>query len=392
MDWSDASRLIQVNLPESKWEKYYHDGLGRRYKVEVYDGQTTTTRQYVFAGGYVIRELEGASSPSLAREYIGDGRRVLYGKDGQNNFCYAHYDAQGNITSITDDDADEVVFYEYDAFGNLMAMAGTDVLGIGFRSAPLAAGSNLLYFNGYYYDSQTGRGIQPDANERRSLNLYATSGPPGGGGAPLNDTALIGAMGIAVLMVLAGTRLGRHSSVEGTHAPHARGAVAGGWRCSFGVFAPFVMLAVIMLGCGGPPAWKYSQSFTVRNCEIYISFGHGDQDVIHNYNFESPVSAGCQVGCDSGFTNDYIPEKHRIPGANYRVYWDITVGLTRHNEGFDKDFEDAKEGALELADKWCKECKCDEVKIEWRVLGKPADPRNWRFPLSGKTTVHCKKR
>jgi YD repeat-containing protein len=150
--YNNADRLIQVNLPDNKWEKYYYDGLGRRYKVEVNDGQTTATKQYVFAGGFIIRELDGAASPTLAREYIGDGRRVLYGKDGQNNFYYAHYDRDINVSSITNGSGNEVTFYEYDAFGNLMAMAGADVLGIGFASGRLAAGSNMLFVGTGYYD------------------------------------------------------------------------------------------------------------------------------------------------------------------------------------------------------------------------------------------------
>ncbi len=48
---------------------------------------------------------------------------IRYCKD-RSNFYYYHYDGSGNVTLLTERDADEIAIYEYDAFGNVLTEAG----------------------------------------------------------------------------------------------------------------------------------------------------------------------------------------------------------------------------------------------------------------------------
>ncbi len=68
--YNDANQLTQISCSGTEtWTlTFYYDGLGRRVKTEYYDGQTTTTRKFVYLGGAVIRELN--ASDQVVREYV----------------------------------------------------------------------------------------------------------------------------------------------------------------------------------------------------------------------------------------------------------------------------------------------------------------------------------
>jgi YD repeat-containing protein len=70
-NYDDQLAQITFRGTPTKWLKFYYDGLGRRIKSEYYDGASTTTRQYVYLGGWVIRELDNSPTPTCSRNTPG---------------------------------------------------------------------------------------------------------------------------------------------------------------------------------------------------------------------------------------------------------------------------------------------------------------------------------
>ena len=414
--YSNANLLIQVNLPDSKWEKYYYDGLGRRYKEEVNDGQTTTTKQYVFAGGFTVRELDGAVSPTLAREYIGDGRRVLYGKDGQNNFYYPHYDRDINVTSITNGSGNEVTFYEYDAFGNVIAMAGPDLLGIGFRSGRLAAGSNLLFSNGNYHDPQAGRGLQPRSPRRRSLNLYAATEGPESGGPFLWSAGSVLTMGLVVILWL------RRRSAARSQIMVVAFSAAG--------VCTALVIAIVLGGCGGTRNYH-----ALPNCTVAVFGGHGwwcREWAYAQAEGEGDMRRFGLCGCGAGKTMDthlgllaidsgyYCDDPYPFPynyglGGALKIQLDrvglqydfctrrsqaplVNAGMGGGYQGFFNYNKAAIDAAIQEAQQLAEDCKCQCDMITVRYIGQTAKEgavrAQGRLPWDADETlevVPCKK-
>jgi RHS repeat-associated protein len=81
------------------------------------------------------------------------------------------------VTSVTDDDADEIAIYEYDAFGNVITPPGAGAsLANEFRFSTKKADTRgeLIDFGFRWYDPEVGRWTQRDPlGVAGGLNLYA---------------------------------------------------------------------------------------------------------------------------------------------------------------------------------------------------------------------------
>jgi RHS repeat-associated protein len=82
-------------------------------------------------------------------------------KPNGNTFYY-HYDAQGNVTGLTNEKGKAVSQYGYEAFGKVTEKDGS-FKGNPYRFSSKEHGAgNLYYYGARYYDPQAGRWLTPD--------------------------------------------------------------------------------------------------------------------------------------------------------------------------------------------------------------------------------------
>ena len=181
--YNDENQLTQITFPgsPSRWQKFYYDGLGRRVQIDYYkegspDPVLVSRQKFVYLGGSVIRELNG--SDQVVREYVRDGGlgggigSIIYCKEGSDCY-YFHYNHKGDVISITDADKEEVAYYEYDAWGNMMTEAGSWSSPYRFSTKEWDDDSGLYYFGARYYSPEIGRWTQRDpAGVEDGLNVY----------------------------------------------------------------------------------------------------------------------------------------------------------------------------------------------------------------------------
>ena len=139
---------------------------GRQLKKYVKD-DTTVTYTYDDAGMRTSKTVNGIESTYLYLDgklhgEVRDGHHIHYSYDSYGNLSvikyytndtdyYIYYvmtNVFGDVVSIHNANGTKVASYEYDAWGNVMAM--TDTTGIGI------AAINPIRYRGYYYDSETG--------------------------------------------------------------------------------------------------------------------------------------------------------------------------------------------------------------------------------------------
>jgi RHS repeat-associated protein len=178
-DW-----LIKVEGPAGFVEQYSYDPIGRKYKIETTENQQTTTRYLVYDGGSVVLEIDSAME--LSKEFVrgsslgGGIGGLLYTRDSSGGMGYFHYDAQGNVVSVTDEAREELAYYEYDACGNLLTECGGLSNEFKFSTKQASLGTNLVDFGYRWYDAQTGRWTQRDPGDYQdsgNLYLYALNSP-----------------------------------------------------------------------------------------------------------------------------------------------------------------------------------------------------------------------
>jgi len=81
--------------------------------------------------------------------------------DGANTLYY--YDSHlGNVNMITDDSANIVKTYNYDAFGNVISETGTLEQRYLYKTKEKTYYDDLVYFGARYYDPLIGRFTTPD--------------------------------------------------------------------------------------------------------------------------------------------------------------------------------------------------------------------------------------
>jgi len=191
MVWNHHNQLIGFTNEQGEVVNYAHDIQGRR--VQRTDGSGKTTL-YIYEGWNCIAEYEAhsGSAPSLSKTLTwgedlsgslqgagGVGGLLMVqeidqaSKESQPNFF--QYDANGNVTQITDQLGQSVAKYRYDGFGNTLASSGdyAETNAYRFSTKPIDEVSNWYYYGYRYYDPVTGRWPSRDPiQERGGYNLY----------------------------------------------------------------------------------------------------------------------------------------------------------------------------------------------------------------------------
>ena len=202
--WDAENRLLSVQtrsdmVPNGAKEirvEYVYDYLSRRIQSrtsEMVNGQWFLVKRtsYLYDGWNVIAELEGnPNSPQLSQSYLwgidlsgtaqGAGSvggllavQKHTGSDAGSHFV--SYDGNGNVMTLASaDDGSLSASYEYDAFGNLLAMSGVFAQANPYRFSTKPLDTGGLYYYGYrWYDAGNGRWLSRDPiEEEGGLNLY----------------------------------------------------------------------------------------------------------------------------------------------------------------------------------------------------------------------------
>lgn len=91
---------------------------------------------------------------------------------------------------------------------------------------------------------------------------------------------------------------------------------------------------------------------------IVVLYGHGDDKLLHKFEFKGNNTAGIFVGCFADLTNKTIPKEHRVPGME-GMTGSLASGfgekLAEKNEQYDVWIEKAKKQARVLAEKIAKD-------------------------------------
>ena len=141
--WEHGRELAgMTNLGENIAFEYNADGL--RIKKTV-DG---VVHNYVYSGGKLVEETYGDTKLNFSYDANGNPYTFSYTKGDKDPSVY-HYvlNLQGDVVRIVTNKGVTRVTYEYDAWGNITKMGGTN---------ETLANANPLRYRGYYYDRETG--------------------------------------------------------------------------------------------------------------------------------------------------------------------------------------------------------------------------------------------
>lgn len=137
----EGRRLTRLTLTSGYYDYKYND-QGLRIQKKDYRG---ITWDYTYDGDKLIYE----SSPYGKLNFLYDENNMLYGfiKDNTEKYLYIRDNLQ-NIIAIATLSGEIVVKYNYDAWGKLLSITGSQASDIGAL--------NPFKYKGYYYDQESG--------------------------------------------------------------------------------------------------------------------------------------------------------------------------------------------------------------------------------------------
>ena len=143
------NKLTKITLPEGRIETYTYSGDGKRILANI-NGSVV---KYIFDGLIPVLEMGTdytkfyTKIPSIPGGIGG----LISSYDGANTFYY--YDSHlGNVNMITDESANIVKTYNYDAFGNVVNETGTLEQRYMYKTKEKSNLDDLIYFGARYYD------------------------------------------------------------------------------------------------------------------------------------------------------------------------------------------------------------------------------------------------
>ncbi len=162
------NRLIAVEpanpSDSNKSVAFLYDYMGRRVRKQVYsckDGTwgLETEKLFVYDGWHLIRELTLKDGKTSVKSYIwgldlsqtlhkagGIGGLLAVVNHSSSEIHYFIYDGNGNVGQLVDSGGNIVARYEYDPYGNIIAIDGVE------------AEKNPIRFSTKYWDDETGLG------------------------------------------------------------------------------------------------------------------------------------------------------------------------------------------------------------------------------------------
>ena len=221
--WDAENRLVEIRpiatSAGSKMVQYLYDYLGRRVGKRVFAWGTfggndgwywSDGRYFVYDGWNLIGEYEPPARPATLVPYASATNMFLLGVGGATNASYvwgldlsgslqgaggvgglicqirdedgsgrplfSFCDANGNVTGLAETNGAVVARYDYDPYGNLMAMSGDQAEANPFRfSSKHWEEETGFYYYGYrFYSPEMGRWINRDPiEEEGGINLFS---------------------------------------------------------------------------------------------------------------------------------------------------------------------------------------------------------------------------
>ncbi|MBO7254124.1 MAG: hypothetical protein J6V36_02350, partial [Clostridia bacterium] len=171
--YDDADMLWEYGCGDEYVHCYYNsDGIRIKKIIYHVDWEYIITIEYILDGSTIIGEKRTRTGENPMTEtlyYIYDDKGELAGFTYNGTPYYYGKNIQGDIVSIYDANADLVVRYTYDAWGNGTGITGTLASTIGeinpfrYRGYYFDSESGCYYLISRYYDPVTGRFVTPDA-------------------------------------------------------------------------------------------------------------------------------------------------------------------------------------------------------------------------------------
>jgi len=187
-DYDDENQLIRVTEPGSWKSDFAYDGLlRRRVRYEsTWNGSawiTNTTVRYLYDGNVVIQERDANNLPQVTytrgRDMSGslqgaggiggllartDNSLTLNSQLSTSAHAYYHADGNGNVTALVNTNGVVVAKYEYDPFGNILAMSGpmANANLYRFSSKEFHQNSGLIYYLYRFYSPSLQRWVNRD--------------------------------------------------------------------------------------------------------------------------------------------------------------------------------------------------------------------------------------
>ena len=137
--WQNGRRLATVSHGNDSIS-YTYDPDGIRTSKTV---NGTTTKYHVMNG-----TLLGQTKGSDTIVFLYDEKANKYGFDYNGTKYYYIFNVQGDVIGILNQAGTKVVSYQYDAWGKVLSVDGTQAATIGQL--------NPIRYRGYYYDTETG--------------------------------------------------------------------------------------------------------------------------------------------------------------------------------------------------------------------------------------------
>ncbi len=163
-DYSSRGELLSVilpTLPDATVIEYVHDPLGRRIAKKV---NGSITEKYLWLGLTRLLAVYDGNDNLIMRFEYADGRMpVAMTNDGGT--YYLTYDQVGSLRVVADASGNVVKRVEYDSFGNIIGIGGTDpafTVPFGFAGGLRDSDTGLVRFGYRDYDPDIGRWTAKD--------------------------------------------------------------------------------------------------------------------------------------------------------------------------------------------------------------------------------------
>ncbi|OIK14253.1 hypothetical protein BIV60_12155 [Bacillus sp. MUM 116] len=158
---------------------YNDDGIRTKKVVKNKQTNSTVTTNYVLDEDKVVYESDGTNN----LHYTYDSEDNLLSLNLNGTEYYYILNAQGDVIGLLDGSGNQVVTYQYDAWGNNTSISGTlkDTVGklnpYRYRSYRYDSETNLYYLQSRYYSTEWGRFLNADSiagskGELLTSNMY----------------------------------------------------------------------------------------------------------------------------------------------------------------------------------------------------------------------------
>ena len=185
--WDANNRLIAIHERGILIARYTYDHKSRRIARWTHDG---VDERYLYQGWNLIAVYRpGETEPVETYTWGKDLSGSLQGAGGVGGLLFAkkrghgqdawiyHFDANGNVTEVTDSQGNLLDHYEYDPFGNLAKPPLLPENRFRFSTKLQDAETGFCYYGYRYYDPKHGRWLSRDPiEEEGGLNLYGFLG------------------------------------------------------------------------------------------------------------------------------------------------------------------------------------------------------------------------